>query len=427
MNRSGLRSFPWFFYPALVLGLLLIIGPAQSDIIDTQRIEMHDGIVHYTFDVDLGPSEFDTVRLHRIVREKREGKPVATVNGIFMLPGSPNFFEMIFLPSTVSEVPAWDESIAVYLAQNDIDVWGMDYAWAFVPPDTDDFAFMEGWGLERDVGYAEQALEIARSIRLASGQGNRRMHVLGFSYGVPVAYVIAAHETQLPPGKRAVNGIIAVDFDLKVTGAAVDESCAAAANGQARIDAGDYGNPNGIFLSTVGMLAELFPNEASPIPGFTGLTNWQVAVFLGVLDSPSWHFVAGQFEGGMPIGLAFTEPELWIDLLQFVPPFVPRQTIVDVNTARCDEVDVPFDDHLGDIAVPIFAVGAAGGAAPEHHTPWLTASTDIEHLTVQFLPSELHMLDFGHGDLMMAGNAKSEVWQPILDWIIEHRSERTYR
>ncbi len=102
--------------------------------------------------------------------------------------------------------------------------------------------------------------------------------------------------------------------------------------------------------------------------------------------------------------------------------------MVDVNTARCDDpdYDVPFDDHLGDIVVPILAVGAAGGAAPEATTPWLTASRDITQHTVQFMPDQLRMLDFGHGDLMMAGNAASEVWLPMLDWMMDRREERTY-
>lgn len=425
---SGFRFSQLLCHSALLLGLLMVAVPVQSEAVDIQRNELQNGIVHYTFDIDLGPDEFDTIRLHRVVKEKREGKPVPAFDAVFMLPGAPNFFDMIFLPSTVSEAPAWDQSIAIFLAQNNVDVWGMDYAWAFVPlmpPATADFGFMEGWGLERDVAYAERALSIVRSIRLASGQGKRRMHLLGFSYGVPVAYAIAGNETQLPPGKRIVNGIISVDFDLKLPEGATSESCAAADTGQEAISKGDYSNPNGAFLSTVGMLAEYLPNEYSEIPGFGAFTNWQVAVLLGAMDNP-WHFVAGQFEGFVPVGLTYTDPDLWIDLLQRVPPYVPRQVMVDVNRARCDADDVPFDDYLGEITVPIYAVGAAGGAALVQHTPWLTASSNIQQLKVQFLPDEWRMLDFGHGDLMMAENAESEVWQPILDWIKDHRSERAF-
>jgi len=87
---------------------------------------------------------------------------------------------------------------------------------------------------------------------------------------------------------------------------------------------------------------------------------------------------------------------------------------------------VPFDDHLGDVAVPILAVGAAGGAAPQPYTHSLTSSQDIEQFTIQFLPDELHFLDFGHADLTLANDAEALVWQPILEWILDHRSSKTY-
>jgi hypothetical protein len=51
----------------------------------------------------------------------------------------------------ISDVPARDRAIAIYLAKNDIDVWGMDYRWALVPEDTTDFRFMKKWGTLRDV------------------------------------------------------------------------------------------------------------------------------------------------------------------------------------------------------------------------------------------------------------------------------------
>jgi hypothetical protein len=419
------RIYKLICYPIMILGLCLITDSARSEIIDSSRTVLHDDIVHYTFDVDLGPEEFDTIRLHRIVREKFPGKPVATVDGIFMLPGSPNYFEAIFVPPLISDSIPQDHSLAVTLAKNGVDVWGMDYAWALVPLETTDFEFMQDWGLENDIDYAEQALAVVRSIRVATGQGKPRLHVLGFSYGVPIAYAIAGNETQRPPGQRLVKGIISIDFDLKVG----DEtqrlaSCNGAANGRAWIDAGVFQNDDGAFLMWVGELAKYSPDDPSPL--FVGLTNWQTALLVGAIDDP-WHFVGGDFNDyGIPTGLSFTEPGLWVDLLMSVPPYVPRQALIDVNTARCDEVDVPFDDQLGEIAVPILAVGAAGGAAPQPYTHSLTASRDIEQFTIQFLPDELHFLDFGHADLAFANDAEALVWQPILDWILDHRSSKTY-
>lgn len=400
---------------------------ARSEIMGVQRTVLQEDIVHYTFDLDLGPEEFDTIRLHRVVKERSPGQPVATTDAIFMLPGSPNYFEAIFMAPSISTAIPWDHSVAVFLAKNGIDVWGMDYAWALVPMSTTDFGFMEGWGLGMDIGYAEQALAMTRSIRLDTGQGNPRMHVLGFSYGVPIAYAIAGNETQRPPGQRLVKGIISVDYDLKVA----DETqrlvaCSGAANGQAKVDSGSFENNSGAFLMLVGQLAKLFPDDPTPLPPFAGLTNLQTALLLGVIDNPLWHFFGGEFEYGVPTGLSYSETGVLVDLFMSVPPYRPRQTSIDVNTARCDEVDVPFDDWLGDVAVPILAVSAAGGAAPQPYTPSLTASHDVSQFTVQFLPDEMHSLDFGHADLVTANGAQALVWQPILDWIVDHQSSKTY-
>jgi len=426
--RSYLRFSKLAFYPLLFLGLLMISGPVWSEIIGSQRAVLHDDIVHYTFDIDLGPGDFDTIRIHRVVREKRPGHPVATKDAIFMLPGSPNFFEAVFVPPLISDSIPQDHSIAVYLAKHGIDVWGMDYAWALVPIQTSEFGFMKDWGLERDIDYAEQALKMVRSIRLSTGQGKSRLHVLGFSYGVPIAYAIAGNETQIPPGQRLVKGIVSMDYDLKVSDDIQRQvSCTGVENGQAQIDLGVFHNDSGSFLMLVGQLAKFFPDQPTPLPPFAGLTNWQTALLLGVMDSPLWHFAGGQFnEYGIPTGLSFTEPGLLVDLFMSVPPYVPRQANIDVNTARCDEVDVPFDDWLGEVAVPILTVGAAGGAAPVPYTPLLSASQDVSHIGVQFLDDELHFLDFGHADLLTANDAETLVWEKILDWMLDHRSSKIY-
>jgi len=422
------RIHRFICYPLMVFGLCLIAADARSEIIDSQRTVLHDDIVHYTFDVDLGPGDFDTIRLHRVVKERRPGHPVATRDGIFMLPGSPNYFEAIFMAPAISGAIPSDHSIAIFLAKNGVDVWGMDYAWAMVPLETVDFGFMQGWGLERDIGYAEQALAIVRSIRVSTGQGKPRLQVLGFSYGVPIAYAIAGNETQRPPGQRLVKGIISVDYDLKVGDETQRQvSCVGAENGQALVDSGSFQNDSGAFLMLVGQLAKFLPDDPTPLPPFQGLTNWQTALLLGAIDNPLWHFTAGEFnQYGIPTGLTFTEPDLLVDLFMSVPPYVPRQTLIDVNTARCDEVDVPFDDQLGNVTVPILAVGAAGGAAPQHYTSSLTASRDVSQFTIQFLPDDLHFVDYGHADLLTANDAEALVWQPILDWMLDHRSSRTY-
>ena len=76
------------------------------------RTVLGGDIVHYRFDVKVGPGKFDVIRLHRIVREKHPYDPIQTVAGVLLLPGGPNYFEAIFMAPLISKVPAWDQSIA---------------------------------------------------------------------------------------------------------------------------------------------------------------------------------------------------------------------------------------------------------------------------------------------------------------------------
>ena len=394
-----------------------------AGVVGSERVSLGEGIVHHTWDLAMGSGEFDVVRLHRIVKERRPGDPVRTVDGVFLLPGAPNSWVQIFVEPLISAVPPWDQSVAIHLAQNDIDVWGIDYAWAQVPMGTTEFGFMQGWGVQRDIDHAYAALAKARSIRIATGQGNGPLHLLGFSYGGPVGYGLLGLETQRPPGQRMVKGFVAVDTELKFEDPDRRQAaCESAAAFEATIADGTYENSFVGLLALAG-LAETAPDD--PSPAVPGLTNREFILFATASGVP--HFVGGTFdEAGVPTGLRFTEPALWIDVIQATRPYWPLQATADVARARCETGrDVAFDDHLDEINVPILYVGAAGGTALHGaYTASLTASRDYRELLVQRLPDSQRAFDFGHADLFTATDADAWVWQPIADWIVEHRENR---
>ncbi len=99
-------------------------GPPDTLIQQSDRTVLADDIAHYRFDVRVGPGPYDVIRLNRIVKERNPYRPVHTVNGVLLLPGSPNYFEAIFMTPLVSQALPWDHSLVIYLAKNDIDVWG---------------------------------------------------------------------------------------------------------------------------------------------------------------------------------------------------------------------------------------------------------------------------------------------------------------
>jgi pimeloyl-ACP methyl ester carboxylesterase len=411
-------------------------GPAsaQFKIMHSDRTQLGDDIAHYRYDVAMGPGKYDVVRIHRIVREKRPNKPVSTRNAVMLLPGNPNSFEGIFMAPMVTGVSEMDHSIVIFLAKNDIDVWGMDYGWALVPMDETDFTFMGQWGLAKDVAHAEAALSFVRSIRVGTGQGNGKLHVLGFSYGGQVAYPLVGAETLQPPGLRNVKGMIALDIGVKLGNEGDREFyCAMADIDQARLDSNppsSYANDIGLSLYVLGYLASSAPDDASPY--FAPLTNWQAALFVGTsteLMTPGqfWHLVGGDLnEYGIPSTLRFTDDQLWVGAMGAAfPPYYPVRIDIDTDQVLCGTVDTPFDDHLAQITVPILHVGAKGGFGPSAYaSTTFTASRDVTTITVQRLSDADEAMDFGHADTVLATDAETLVWRPILDWIMAHRENR---
>jgi len=405
---------------------------APGTVIHTDRTVLHGDVVHYRYTVVVGPGQFDKIWLHRVVKERQPYHPIRTVDGVMLLPGAPNYFESIFMEPLISQGLTWDRSIAVFLAKNNIDVWGMDYAWALVPADTTDFNFMSGWGVDKDTGHAKLALLFARLIRASTDQGFGQIHVLGFSYGGVIAYSLAGEESQKPNSLRNVKGLVVADMPMKLKEKPVrDYRCSSAAADQANLDAGVYNDDTGLFMGGIGAAAVSDPSGDSEF--IPGLTNYQAALFFAsstwVLtgDPMFWHFNAGTGPdfidpSWVPSDLLYTEAQLSLDLDQALPPHEPMQTNFDVDAVLCGSLKVGFDDHLGEIAVPILYVGAGGGFGEYgYYTTSLTASKDVTRFTVQFQPDDQRMLDFGHADLFMAKDAETLAWRPILDWLKAHR------
>ena len=376
-------------------------------------------IVHYCFDVVVGTGLFDVIQVHRVVREGRPNRPIQTADAVFLVPGAPQNFEQIFMPATIASVPKWDQSFAVFLAKNDVDVWGVTYGWALVPPDTTDFSFMKGWGVEKDSQHSDIALSIARLRRGSNGPDFGPLHLLGFSYGAYIAYSVAGAETQRPHFLRNVRGIIPVDASLKYPpGSKLQKACCQwAKDYQAALNAGEY-QADTTFFALLGQLARTQPDAPSPIPDFAGLTNYQAALALGMYNG----FVGGVSDNGIPKDLLYTNAKLWLDLLATAPPYLPSQIYFDIDAAGCgsDEYRVSFDDNLREIAVPILYVGSGGGEGEAgYFTTEQTASTDV----IKFMVSrtDIPNADFAHGDLFLAKDAEKWLWKPILLWIQAHR------
>ncbi len=424
------RSFMIVFSAAL-----LLIGSAQGTPAQNaypwtiQRVERQmlvDDIAHYQFVVKVGPGQYDKIRIHRVVRESHPFQPEHLSQAAMFFAGEPTYFTLYVAPLESKAVPR-DYAIAIYLAKNDIDVWGMDYRWALVPESTTDFSFMRTWGMTTDVADAQVALTIARAMRGGPFEPAGPLFLAGLSYGAQITYAIAANDTQRPPKLRNVKAIIPMDEGLVYADPAIQaEGCDYLDYARGLIASGTYSYDNRSTWQ-MGQLAISDPQGISPFD--STLTNYQFA--LVVATSPEdeampWHFAGGYFDNtGMPTGLRYTNVRLWEDMLaQNEPPYNPVFVDVQGSAVQCGkpDPDAKVADHLNEVSVPILAIEAAGGFShSSDYSATFTASHDVTIRNVQLLPDDQQSEDYGHVDLLTGYNAEHLVWQPILEWIKTHR------
>lgn len=396
-------------------------------ILDIEREEIVGDIVHYSYELRIGPGPYDVIGLHRVVKERKPYRPVGTRKCVFLQHGDCVGFEGLCLFGAVAPSAPDDRAIAVYLAENEIDVWGIDQPWVMVPQDETDFSFMADWGLQYHIDNLRIALAVARFTRLITGCGFGKMLLLGYSSGAALGYAYLNDEVQRPMPCRHVSGYIPVDMTYKTD----DEpdrlaSCATAAENKAMLDAGI--NQWDVPFVPIAILALTDPDSESPLAPGSGLTNYIVALIAGsathmLAAMPyEFHYVAGEFnEYGLPTGFQFMTVDNFFDFLMGASFYQPNAFIYEYNSVACDEIDLPFDDYLGEIDVPVFYVGAAGGIGDYgFYATTLLGSSDVTTLNVQLYPSEYRVIDFGHVDLFAAENAEDLVWQPVMEWIEEH-------
>jgi len=399
-------------------------SPVQTSCIASNDRQVITGdIVHYKYRLRVGCGPYDVIGLHRVVRERRPNQPARTNSSVFLIHGDWKDFEGCFLPGVNSPGIPMTHSFAVFLAQRDIDVWGIDQAWALVPEEVTDFSFMAGWGMDQHVKWAGTAVEVARIVRALTGNGYQKMNLLGYSGGSPIGLALINNEAVLPPAQRKINGFIGVDQGALTSDPAWGEAmCAFSGSYQALIDAGQY--QDNIVFRYLGIPAIQAPDDPSAV--FPGLTNIQAALAFGatpLIPGFPCHFLAGVFPdpAGLPTGLRYTNVDYFLEFMATAPFYEAAVYERDEYKWTCPSGgDVPWDDHFAQVRVPVLYVMAGGGfGAFWQHTLDALGSCDKTRLRVSLDPSN-PLVDFGHIDLFLADAAPQVFWSPAAKWILRH-------
>jgi hypothetical protein len=408
------------FLLLLTLTLGLPSLATASPVSPVERRVLAPGVAEYFFTVRVGSGPYDRIGVHRVTKEIAPDVPARSSRALFLAPGDIWNFRAAF-EGRANPLP-------VFLAQNGIDVWGIDYRWTFVPASVTDLSFLHDWGLEQDARDLGVAIGVARLTRGLTGSGFGKVFLLGWSRGGQIGYAYLDGETQLPPALRQVKAFIPVDIYLKTDVPDLQsKACQRAQATEAAIAGGMDAATSGVLINAIGAAAVADPGGPSAVvPGLDNrqaglLVGEETFALLGGLEPvPFYHFTGGTFDAqGAPSGLSYSNDA---DLLHFeigASPYQPNRELADADLSTCGQQDVPFDDHLGQIKVPVLYIGAGGGFGQYGvYTTTLLGSTDVTiHITTL---SPVRIADFGHADLFLGDQARTLVWQPILDWVRGH-------
>lgn len=387
-----------------------------------EREVISGNIVHYSATVQTGPGRYDRIGIHRVVRESRPYRPVRTEKALFLLHGDLKDFEGMFIPGQFSPNLPDDFGLAVFLARNGIDVWGMDQAWNLVPREETDFSFFEGWGLAKEADHLATGLAVARLSRWLTGNGLDRMLLLGYSSGCMTGYTLLNEEAQLPARLRQVKGYIAADCGVRSDDPAwIENNLGWVDLYQSLYDGGQFQDP--LITRDVSVLARTDPDGDSPFA--PGLTNHQFALFMGggpLFPPTQIHYLAPVLQDGLPAGFQFVTVDQWLDFIENTAAYEPL--LFELEYFRLlAMMDSPYVSHLADITVPVLDIGAAGGIAPSSAaTVGYLGSTDVTQIHVSVGAPELQ-LEYGHIDIFTASNSQDLVWRPILEWVRDHAGQ----
>jgi len=333
-------------------------------------------VYEYRFAARRGPSPFDRIALHRFTRStgRSDDSPVA-----------------LYLPGTwMNGTAAPDDprySLALFLASHGVDFWALDYRTRFIPPETPqpDLAELKEWTTAR----FESDLDAAVDFILSTTQ-RRRIFLVGFSWGVDLAYIFAAEHPAEVAGLLMLDGYV----NRGASGTPPRDEYAEDVSGKHLTWA-----KRAALLRLV--LAN--PRAPAPIPGYRDAAD--------NLDHVVYSSAAFGGKGGLanPFGGFSSAPVLAAVLITFDRYFPWVAEYEDAMTPALSAA-------LGKSGIPVLAFSSTN-IAPDWpaQVAKSASSTGSADVTVKRLDG------WGHLDVICGTHAQREVFRPALEWLRRHQ------
>ncbi len=363
--------------PLLFIALRAIASAAEFNAVGTAReLKGAPGIYEWTFEASVGKSPFDKIALHRVA--KGPNPPAHAEAVVLYLPGT-NMNGEIAL-----EDPRY--SFQVYLAEQGVDVWSMDYRTHFIPPETpqSDLTELAGWTndlFESDIDAA------AKFVNEKTGRG--KIFVAGFSRGVEFAYLYAA----MHPGQVA--GIIALDGFIPTH----PMRAASLPPGQYADDIGGKHLTYDKRHTLMQMVIDN-PDQPAPIPKYkTARENLEHVMYDAAPGNGAFSNMLADYSDPVVLAkLLIAFDRYWPSVQDGENPFTP-ELLAALKASK--------------IPVIAFASTNFGAQWPDH-------VEDASKSTGAPDPSFTKFDSWGHLDVLAGTKSESEVFAPTAAWIKQH-------
>jgi len=372
-RRVGLDVFA-----VLLLFVATIASAADFQAVGTAReLKGAPGIYEWTYQATVGKSPFDKIGLHRVA--KGPTPPAHPEAVVLYLPGTNMNGEVAI------EDPRY--SFQVYLAEQGVDVWSMDYSTHFIPPQTPetDLSELAGWTndlFESDIDAAAKFV--------SEKSGHSRIFVAGFSRGVEFAYLFAAKHYP-----ERVAGIIALDGFIPTHSVRMGF----APSGEVAEDIGGKHLTYDKRYKLMQMVIEN-PEQPAPIPKYkTARENREHGRYDAAPGSGAFaNMPAGHSDAVVLAKLLIAYDRYWPAVQDGENPFTP-QLIASLKESK----------------IPVIAFAStnfgAGWAGQVEAASRSTGAPD---------PSFTKFDGWGHLDVLAGTKSETLVYAPTAAWIKQH-------